>query len=208
MAIVQSPDQKLTLNGIYEFIKNRYPYYKKHSKKLYCSIRHNLSLNDCFVKIPRKEDNPGKGNFWVMHPESSTMYEHGSFRRRRGRFIAKVKNVNKIQGTPYGRTYGLPKNEQLSHVDPSTFIGGNLQPLQDQILPDFKSDFKISNPSVVEERPKKLTNFSIETILSKPYSSELTSNQSTKCSGVPIQNPLIIDSFHVYQYACPHHCWK
>lgn len=47
------------------------------------SIRHNLSLNKCFQKVPRRKDEPGKGGFWRINPDYNDMIENGIFKKRR-----------------------------------------------------------------------------------------------------------------------------
>uniref|UniRef100_T1JLL6 Fork-head domain-containing protein n=1 Tax=Strigamia maritima TaxID=126957 RepID=T1JLL6_STRMM len=87
-AISSAYDKQLTLSGIYSYITKNYPYYRTADKGWQNSIRHNLSLNRYFVKVPRTQEEPGKGSFWRIDPQTEAKLIEQAFRRRRQRGVA------------------------------------------------------------------------------------------------------------------------
>ena len=82
MAIQSSPTKRLTLSEIYAFLQQRFTFFRGSYQGWKNSVRHNLSLNECFIKLPKGLGRPGKGHYWTIDPASEYMFEEGSFRRR------------------------------------------------------------------------------------------------------------------------------
>ncbi|XP_044742123.1 fork head domain-containing protein FD4-like [Chrysoperla carnea] len=142
MAIWSSPEKMLPLSDIYRFITERFPYYRRNTQRWQNSLRHNLSFNDCFIKIPRRPDRPGKGAYWALHPAAFDMFENGSLLRRRKRFkllkndkdlldneLAALASINRFLFAPNETTtHGLhptPHGEQSSEcTSPTQLVHG------------------------------------------------------------------------------------
>lgn len=85
MAISKRPDKKATLAEIYEFLKENFEFFRGEYAGWRNSIRHNLSLNECFVKLPKDtgENYRGrKGHKWTISDSCEFMLEENGFRRR------------------------------------------------------------------------------------------------------------------------------
>lgn len=81
IAILSAPECKLVLSDIYQYILDNYPYFRTRGPGWRNSIRHNLSLNDCFIKSGRSAN--GKGHYWAIHPANQDDFKKGDFRRRK-----------------------------------------------------------------------------------------------------------------------------
>ena len=172
MAIRSSPTGKMTLAEIYRYLTDNFKYFKERPNRGWMNaIRHNLTLNDCFVKLPRDPLMRGKGGYWCIDPESKGMFNHGSLRRRRVRYKRNRKD-----------------DEVLKNIlSPSDCV----QPLQKKTDTTAYSSFCVPGLIDCRESPEKMTcytghchptpiyymkpkhkikrysDFSVETILSK-----------------------------------------
>ncbi|KAJ8246415.1 hypothetical protein GJAV_G00267490 [Gymnothorax javanicus] len=83
MAMQASKKSKITLSCIYKWITDNFCYFRHADPTWQNSIRHNLSLNKCFIKVPRQKDEPGKGGFWKIDPQYADRLLSGAYKKRR-----------------------------------------------------------------------------------------------------------------------------
>ncbi|XP_004929950.2 forkhead box protein L2-like [Bombyx mandarina] len=119
MAIQNSQTKRATLSEIYAYITKEFPFFEKNKKGWQNSIRHNLSLNECFIKVPREGGGERKGNYWTLDPQCGEMFENGNFRRRR-------RMKRPFRANPYSKAL-FGDGYHVSHV--AQHVPPHMQPL-------------------------------------------------------------------------------
>lgn len=113
MAMRETNKTKITLSAIYKWIKENFMYYRLADPTWQNSIRHNLSLNKCFVKVARNKNEPGKGGFWKIDPAYADMFVDGVFKRRRG--VNTQKPSKKSSSKPCKKVSNKRSSDSLKH---------------------------------------------------------------------------------------------
>ncbi|XP_051983877.1 forkhead box protein Q1a [Xyrauchen texanus] len=150
MAIRDSKSGRLTLAEINDYLMKKFPFFRGSYTGWRNSVRHNLSLNDCFLKVLRDPSRPwGKDNYWMLNPHSEYTFADGVFRRRR-------KRINKKAGKePEGPS-------QAAIVDTTP-------PSSSKFTSSFAIDSILSRPYRKEERPALQTDTWLGGVEMPPY---------------------------------------
>lgn len=163
MAILQNKEHKLVLADIYQWIMDNFAYFRNRGPGWRNSIRHNLSLNDCFIKNGRSAN--GKGHYWSIHPANKEDFKRGDFRRRRAQ-----RKVRKAMGL------AVPDDEDDSPSPPpatttvpdwSTKVLGRHTEDRPQISPPTQPMLRVSALPVTRKRL-----FDVESLLAPDIKEE------------------------------------
>jgi hypothetical protein len=136
-AILSNDNKMMQLHEIYYFMEKKYEYFLRNINKSWRnSVRHNLSLNECFMKAGRGTN--GKGNYWKIHPLCETEFMRGNFRRKNFKKLirqgtANMKKQNFENVSPY-----------LMNKDQSLAYGQTIPTLNFNGIPNF-SNFSLPN---------------------------------------------------------------
>ncbi|XP_013377254.1 PREDICTED: forkhead box protein Q1 [Chinchilla lanigera] len=168
MAIRDSAGGRLTLAEINEYLMGKFPFFRGSYTGWRNSVRHNLSLNDCFVKVLRDPSRPwGKDNYWMLNPNSEYTFADGVFRRRRKRL---------------GHRAAAPATELRPEDVPLRPSAGP--------APAARASPRARSPARPEGRAspagKFSSSFAIDSILSKPFRSRRDRDAGPGLSGAQL----------------------
>ncbi|XP_017086795.1 uncharacterized protein LOC108118553 isoform X2 [Drosophila eugracilis] len=129
------------------------------------SIRHNLSLNDCFIKSGRSAN--GKGHYWAIHPANMDDFRKGDFRRRKAQ--RKVRKHMGLSVDDASTDSPSPPPLDLTTPPPSSSqssmqISGLGYPYQQQYIGQFFNrslapglpQYSSADPALVMQRSNQL----------------------------------------------------
>ena len=176
-AILSCKVKMMQLHEIYHYMENKYEYFVKNVNKSWRnSVRHNLSLNECFVKAGRGSN--GIGNYWKIHPLCEKEFIRGCFRRKSFKQLIRAGSANSNSHQSHSNSmspYNLPIDYAINFRSmvppplPQQFLGtSNSASLNSFQYPVFNN----GNNQQLEQSFNQTNNFNYSTTtpasISKP----------------------------------------
>uniref|UniRef100_UPI00398EC41A forkhead box protein O3B n=1 Tax=Pristiophorus japonicus TaxID=55135 RepID=UPI00398EC41A len=118
-AIESSPDKRLTLSQIYDWMVRTVPYFKdkgdsNSSAGWKNSIRHNLSLHSRFIRV--QNEGTGKSSWWMINPDGG---KGGKSPRRRAVSMDNSNKYAKSRGRAAKKKAALQAAQEANAESPS-----------------------------------------------------------------------------------------
>ncbi|KAM6467491.1 forkhead box protein N3 isoform 2-T8 [Liasis olivaceus] len=147
MAIEDSPNKRLPVKDIYNWILEHFPYFANAPTGWKNSVRHNLSLNKCFKKVDKdRSQSIGKGSLWCIDPE---------YRQNL------IQALKKTPYHPYSHVFSTPPASPQAYQSTSsppiwpgsTFIKRNGALLQDPDIDAATAMMLLNTPPEIQAVP-------------------------------------------------------
>lgn len=143
LAMKQSGYEKMTLQMIYEWVAENFPYFKKMEPTWQNSIRHNLSSNKCFIKVARakKETGNGKGGFWKLSPDYEKQRLINTSSQSQQQDLNNSPQIKRLRHSKRSTLNEIITNNSTSLIKPSSISYENIKNESwiDPILQSFGS---------------------------------------------------------------------
>ena len=111
-ALMSSPSNQFVLGSIYDWLLEKYPYFRTAKCAWRSSVRHALSTNECFMKNGRSKN--GRGFLWAIHPLCLNDFRRGDFNRRQAR--KRVQQLSRQMKRPGDKPSSVSPGEHYSPV--------------------------------------------------------------------------------------------
>ncbi|KAG2216941.1 hypothetical protein INT45_012799, partial [Circinella minor] len=182
-AILEAEQEKMTLQEIYKWIKEKYPaLYDVEDTGWQNTIRHNLSLNKCFKKIPKAElvngsNCRGKGGYWTIDPNYMEKFRNGVFAKGNlSNILSKRKIPRQIRMKP------------TNDIDDGSPGAGNIPNLPTPLLASSSSS-SITVPTITRSSLSSIIPSSSLSSQQQSSSKELSTSSSPSSTTLYISNP-------------------
>lgn len=178
MAILRSPNRRLTLAQIYKWISDSFKFYNPNDAGWQNSIRHNLSLHKNFIKTERPKDDPGKGHYWTVEPGTEGQFLKEKTLRKPAP-TAENLPVMSTRLEPPRMNHAAMQEPCLPAPAPPSQMSLPTLPQSEVVAPEPSSDATIplSDGAAPEEAVKKqLDNDALDSTLHSPLPGTLHSS--------------------------------
>ncbi|XP_050303985.1 forkhead box protein O-like isoform X2 [Anthonomus grandis grandis] len=198
-AITTSPDKRLTLSQIYEWMVQNVAYFKdkgdsNSSAGWKNSIRHNLSLHNRFMRV--QNEGTGKSSWWMINPDAkpgksprrrAVSMETSKFEKRRGRVKKKVEMMRNgtMPDQPPSPSSSVSESLDLFPESPTIHSGGGFQ-----LSPDFRPRTSSQSSARLSPIPSLETEWGAATFNGTTFnSSELINGTASGSNGAGNYSP-------------------